>query len=465
MKRIAAGLLTVLMLLTLNSSGALAITTAEKEQSYKSALEELESYMENPEESPYSLTSIISAFESLNNYQYSRKFFYYAQVLKKIDDGDFDVKYDFYLKNLISDEKFCRYMSEELDYYALGTPDMLKTYSEGRKAEMEINLDAALECYQRCTGFFDSDVRSETLYMGGLDQAYRHADALLDQGKLAEAYMAFLECKNYLDSEEWLSFIIEKLGYNPASETPAPTKAPATPTPSVKPAATPKPAAAPKPATASTSGFDLIVLNTAGYIMFRWYTVEGADSYAIKRRDQNSSYTTIFQTSGNSYRDASVSTGSTYYYIVTAQFPNGSAADSKELSVVAERGATPAPTATPTPVPTAVPVQWTAWSEWSTTPVTASSTRQVQTSVREEKVQITMYQYSRYVYVVNGVTKYSQSKPASKYDSHIEYKNTETRLKYLRGGKFNSSGDPWYNETTYVVDTKQVTYYRYRDRL
>lgn len=319
MKKIIAGVLAFLLVLMMTGSEAFAITTAEKEKIYKSALEELESYLENPGDPLHALPGIISAFESLNNFQYSRKLFYYAQILKKIDDGEFDVKYEFYLKSLISDERFCQYLGEESDYLALGTPDMLNVYGEGRKAELTGDTDAALACYQRCTGFFDSDVRSEALYMGGLDQAYKQADALLKQDKLVEAYWAFSACKNYLDSEAWLSYIVEKLGYDPATEAPI---------------------------------FDLHLISTTGSIRFQWNPVSGANSYVVKRRGQSGDYAIICLTTNTFYTDTSISPSAQYFYIVTAQFSSGEEIDSRELSVQAKK---PLPTVTPTATPTATP--------------------------------------------------------------------------------------------------------------
>lgn len=319
MKKIIAGVLAFLLVLMMTGSEAFAITTAEKEKIYKSALEELESYLENPGDPLHALPGIISAFESLNNFQYSRKLFYYAQILKKIDDGEFDVKYEFYLKSLISDERFCQYLGEESDYPALGAPDMLNVYGEGRKAELTGDTDAALACYQRCTGFFDSDVRSEALYMGGLDQAYKQADALLEQDKLLEAYWAFSACKNYLDSEAWLSYIVEKLGYDPATEAPI---------------------------------FDLHLISTTGSIRFQWNPVSGANSYVVKRRGQSGDYAIICLTTNTFYTDTSISPSAQYFYIVTAQFSSGEEIDSRELSVQAKK---PLPTVTPTATPTATP--------------------------------------------------------------------------------------------------------------
>lgn len=69
MKKILAGILTVLLLLTMTSYDAMAITTAEKEQSYQNALEELVSFMESPDDPQRSLHGVITTFESLKTFR------------------------------------------------------------------------------------------------------------------------------------------------------------------------------------------------------------------------------------------------------------------------------------------------------------------------------------------------------------------------------------------------------------
>lgn len=61
------------------------------------------------------------------------------------------------------------------------------------------------------------------------------------------------------------------------------------------------------------------------------------------------------------------------------------------------KGPTPTITTTPTPPP-----QWSAWTQWSTTPVSSSSTRQVETKVETETYSIPVYHYSRWHYYNTG---------------------------------------------------------------
>lgn len=474
MKKIIAGALAFLLVLTLTISQAFAITTAEKEENYKTALEELENYMENPGDARYSLLGVIGAFEALNNFQYSRKLLYYAQALQKIEAGEFDIRYRFYIDNIVNDEKFCQYLSDEADYHALGTPIMLKAYGDGRKAELEGEDDAARKFYQSCTGFFDSDTRSEQLYLGSFEELYLQAAELLNQNKLAEACIAFAQCGTYKDSEDLVQFLIKELGYDPTTAAIQSTAAPT---------------AVPRASKAAAPAFDLILLEKTDYVMFRWQIVEGANSYVVKRHGKNDDYSIICLTTGTSYRDSSVYPNYIYYYTVTAQFPDGSEVDSRELSVVAERSAQPAtakptavPTARPTAVPTAkpaaptatptkVPAQWGAWSAWSTTPVSASSTRQVETEVRNEKTTVTKYNYNRWTYfnTAAGYIYYSYAQyMGSEYKKDSgkwEYKTTDTPLaknKVIDG--VQEYVGHWFNEKQSTQETtKQVTYYRYRD--
>lgn len=69
MKKIIAGALAFLLVLTLTISQAFAITTAEKEQNYKTALEELENYIQSV--CAYPLLKVFALFW--------RRFLHYAR--------------------------------------------------------------------------------------------------------------------------------------------------------------------------------------------------------------------------------------------------------------------------------------------------------------------------------------------------------------------------------------------------
>ena len=130
------------------------------------------------------------------------------------------------------------------------------------------------------------------------------------------------------------------------------------------------------------------------------------------------------------------------------------------------KGPTPTITTTPTPPP-----QWSAWTQWSTTPVSSSATRQVETKVETETYSIPVYHYSRWHYYNTGYNKW--------YYSYAEY--TGSNYKPGTGNwEYMSSYEPlskngtadghqryenyWWNETvSYEQDSYEVTYYRYRD--
>ena len=75
---------------------------------------------------------------------------------------------------------------------------------------------------------------------------------------------------------------------------------------------------------------------TAGnaQVALSWSTVSGATSYAVKRSTTSGSgYTTLASAlTGTSYTDASVSNGTTYYYVVTASNAGGESANSAQVS-------------------------------------------------------------------------------------------------------------------------------------
>ena len=131
----------------------------------------------------------------------------------------------------------------------------------------------------------------------------------------------------------------------------------------------------------------------------------------------------------------------------------------------------PPVTAAPITQPPTTPPQWSAWTQWSTTPVSSSATRQVETKVETETYSIPVYHYSRWHYYNTGYNKW--------YYSYAEY--TGSNYKPGTGNwEYMSSYEPlskngtadghqryenyWWNETvSYEQDSYEVTYYRYRD--
>lgn len=129
---------------------------------------------------------------------------------------------------------------------------------------------------------------------------------------------------------------------------------------------------------------------------------------------------------------------------------------------------TPKPTKKPTPTPTKAP-SWGPWSGWSTTPVTETSTRQVQTNVETTTTVSYTYKHWHYTHRKNGAQNSYAEYKGSEYVSGSgkwEYYTTSTPLKQTdtKDGhkRYKVNGVSWYWETK-NEKTETVVYYRYRD--
>ena len=115
--------------------------------------------------------------------------------------------------------------------------------------------------------------------------------------------------------------------------------------------------------------------------------------------------------------------------------------------------------------------KWSSWSGWSTTPVSSSSTRQVETKVDTKTTSEKVYKYTRWKYynTAYNTTYYSYAKytgPSYKEGSGTWESKTTTKplgkTKVISGHQQYSGY--WYNESVTTKDaTTTVTYYRYRD--
>jgi fibronectin type 3 domain-containing protein len=105
------------------------------------------------------------------------------------------------------------------------------------------------------------------------------------------------------------------------------------------------PVAAAPSGLAATSGNAQVSLN--------WSAATGATSYHVKRATNNGGpYTQIGSATSTSYSDASVSNGTTYFYVVSALSSAGESTNSAQVS------ATPAAPAAPGTTPSLVPGVW-----------------------------------------------------------------------------------------------------------
>ena len=142
--------------------------------------------------------------------------------------------------------------------------------------------------------------------------------------------------------------------------------------------------------TASKASVSITLqLNHAGInsVDLSWTCGTSGVTYEVQRKGGSSnSWTTLATTSSKSYTDNSTKAGTKYTYRIVAQSASGT---SNEISVTTLQNSTPTPKpvtpkpVTPKPV-TQPPKTWGSWSSWSTNPVSASSTRQVETKVETE---------------------------------------------------------------------------------
>lgn len=258
------------------------------------------------------------------------------------------------------------------------------------------------------------------------------------------------------------------------------------PKPTATPKSTAKPTATPKPSVSIG-----LQLNRAGInsVDLSWTCGTSGVTYEVQRKGgSSSSWTTLATISSKSYTDNSAKAGTKYTYRIVAQSASGT---SNEISVTTLQNSTPTPkSVTPkpvtpkpvtpkpvTPVPvtpapvTQPPKAWGSWSSWSTNPVSASSTRQVETKVETEYYSVTVYHYSRWKYYNTGHNQWYYSYAqytGSNYKSgsgEWQYKTTYEPLSTNGSADGHTRyADWWWNQTTGTEQkSRQVTYYRYRD--
>ena len=178
-------------------------------------------------------------------------------------------------------------------------------------------------------------------------------------------------------------------------------------------------------------------------------------TYEVQRKgDSSSSWTTLATISSKSYTDNSAQAGTKYTYRIVAQSATGT---SNEVSVTTLQNSTPTPK----------PKTWGSWSSWSTNPVSASSTRQVETQYNS----VPVYNYSRWYYYntawgqwTHSYTQYTGSNYKSG-SGEWQYKTTSQPLAKVNqiDGRQQYNGGWWNESISYKQESYQVTYYRYRD--
>ena len=392
----------------------------------------------------------------------------YCRVLLAIENGEFeDAKHTMYVLNSKSmkdtfDKAFVEKSGGETET-SLMTVDTLFLYLEGREAENNNERDLALAAYDQCYNSADVSYRVTRIE----DEQYSEATDLWIAGnydtakKLLKALAERQHAEAIAALKEWATPEPTAKSNASANATPKPT---ATPNPAQKVTA--------KPTTTSKASVSIsLQLNRAGInsVDLSWTCGTSGVTYEVQRKgDSSSSWTTLATISSKSYTDNSAKAGTKYTYRIVAKSATGT---SNEVSVTTLQNVTPTPkNITPPPV-TAKPKTWGSWSSWSTNPVSASSTRQVETKVETEYYSVTVYHYSRWKYYNTGHNQWYYSYAqytGSNYQAGTgewQYKTTYEPLSTNGSADGHTRyADWWWNQTTGTEQkSRQVTYYRYRD--
>ena len=208
--------LALLLALVLAAPAYAAMTSEEKDERYRAAVLELETYLESYGMNGTSLEGIEGMFGSLGGYSQSRCMYYYTQVLEKLAADDYGYDLDSLLSLLEKNERFGEYLSGPMKDSAIMPVTYLSDYAAGRRKEYSGDVEGALEEYEKCLGFFDADQRYVGIKYGVSESVFRDAVALLDGGNFAGAYYAFDRADRGAESEERKASIVYMLGYTPA---------------------------------------------------------------------------------------------------------------------------------------------------------------------------------------------------------------------------------------------------------
>ena len=402
----------------------------------------------------------------------------YCRVLLAIENGEFeDAKHTMYVLNSKSmkdtfDKAFVEKSGGETET-SLMTVDTLSLYLEGREAENNNERDLALAAYDQCYNSADVSYRVTRIE----DEQYSEATDLWIAGNYDTA-KKLLKALAERQHAEAIAALREWATPEPTAKSNA--SANATPKPTANPKPTQKTTA--KPTTASKASVSITLqLNHAGInsVDLSWTCGTSGVTYEVQRKGGSSnSWTTLATTSSKSYTDNSTKAGTKYTYRIVAQSASGT---SNEISVTTLQNSIPTPKpvtpkpvtpkpVTPKPV-TQPPKTWGSWSSWSTNPVSASSTRQVETKVETEYYSVTVYHYSRWKYYNTGYNMWYYSYAqytGSNYKSgsgEWQYKTTYEPLSTNGSADGHTRYvDYWWNQTTGTEQkSRQVTYYRYRD--
>lgn len=429
-------------------------TIAER---YQDALSRLERYLMNLQDDSVNITTLAEDFQKLGNYEGSNAFYYYTLGLADASVNNYTL-IPMYIDALVINTSFDARLTN-LRANGVNIPSVAEwaAYLNGRVAESE--------------------------------------------GNYAEAAAQYQQCLNFMDAQNRILYALAWSRQTSVAATPAPTAVPTTATNTANTTVTVYP--------------PTLYANVSGKsISLEWTSVSGATNYSLYRRRTNydKNFQLIYSGSALSYKDTSANANYNYTYYVAATTSEGRQLSSNEKTAIISSNSgsnnqsptttkppvtnppvtnppvtTPpvtnphvtTPPITPVPVtsapvtapPTTPPPQWSAWTQWSTTPVSSSSTRQVETKVETETYSIPVYNYSRWYYYNTGWGKWTHSYTqytGSNYKSgsgNWQYKSSYEPLAKVTpiDGHQQYNGGWWNESVSYEQGTYEVTYYRYRD--
>lgn len=532
-KRISRFMAILLVLAVTLTSAVFAESSDSLAQRYQAAISQLERYLMNLQDDPVNIRSVAEEFQKLGNYEGSSAFYYYTLGLADASENNF-VLIPMYIDALKINTGFNdRLMELRRNGSNIPTISEWAAYLNGRVAENEGNYAEASAQYQQCLNVLDAQTR--ILYALALGKQTTAAPVATptpmpvataaptaepvaeiaptlyvnaNSNSITLEWTATNNATNYnlyrRRSDSNLAYTLiyrgQALSYTDTSAEPNCTYSyyvvAATSSGRSLSSYSKQAIITGRSSTTSNQKVNpptLYANANSKSITLEWTSVSGATNYALYRRrtSYDSNYQLVYGGSSLSYTDTSASANYKYTYYVVATTSSGQqlTSNTKEAIIHGNNsgsttttkpsggGTTTKPSGGGTTTKpsgggvTPKPQQWSAWTQWSTTPVSSSSTRQVETKVETEYTTTKSYSYSRWHYYNTGWGKWAYSYTdytGSNYKAGSgswEYKTTtEPLAKVGTIDGHQKYSDYWWNETvSNKQEAHQVTYYRYRD--
>ncbi len=474
MKRILATILMVTMLLCSLSAPVSAETDA-----YANAIKNLYLYMKHSEDSGQDIKDIIRDFTLLSNEGFSAELMIYSMMVQYIIVNDDLATAELYANALDQMTAFTDYIEAETDGLndymrrccdtSDGTSGIvpvwrIKAYIAGRRAEDNGEMDEAREKYLQCINFYDAQDRMimtlEQQNVIDKDAIFKEAMELYGRGELEKAAQELFKIKDiHMAAGALYEVVINELIDNaealipeitlPPEPTLPPQVSISTPKATTKPRYTSKPKTTSKPAATSkpeVTSKPTVTAAPAPVLIYSDWVADvptGARVVDTKTQYRRRGIATEYR-----YRDLSTKTST------ESSLGDGWSQVKSEL-VYGE------------------------WSAYTETPISASSTLEVEQATKEVSKEVTVWNYSRWEYknvdypklLYYSCVDYSKQNPAKVAEAYgWKYTSSTTRFTNLgkQGGcvKYKSaSGATWYNESSSTkTETEQVTVYRSRTK-